>query len=99
MNKNEARSTHFGTFAKLLLDELHAFAFQAFVMHREIEELEIQKEQIIARRAYDLVQHTVLSIGPADLDRLTTDECVQSVPDLAELPVEKAEEQEKARET
>lgn len=95
MNQNEARATQFAAFARMVLDELHAVAFDALVMRRNSEELNRQQEQIIARRAYDLVQHAMLSIGPADLDMLTTEECVQRVPDLAELSVVEGQEEEK----
>lgn len=43
-------------------------------------------EQLIARRAYDLVTHAINSIGPYHLDVLSTKETVEDVPDMAEFP-------------
>lgn len=80
------RDTQFVGFAKLLVEELLQ-ADTSEIHTGDDGTLSRTWETLIARRAYDLVTHAVLSIGPADLDRLTTDECVQSVPDLAKLPV------------
>ena len=89
-NTNE-RNTHFAGFAKALWQELLAVDeghIDISDYNRIDEEMMEQYRAIIARRAYDLVQHTILNIGPADLDMLTTEECVQRVPDLTELPSE-----------
>lgn len=41
---------------------------------------------IIARRAYDLVKHTIECTEHIDLDRLSSDEHTERIPDLTELP-------------
>lgn len=79
------RDTQFAGFAKLLMQELIQ-ADTGNIHTGDDGALSRTWEALIARRAYDLVTHTVLSLGPANLDVLTADECVQRVPDLAELP-------------
>lgn len=71
----EACDTRFQGFAELLFEELHQAGDVWF---------DDRWKTVIARRAYDLVKHTILNIGPADLDILTTEECVQRVPDMDE---------------
>jgi hypothetical protein len=47
--------------------------------------------QIIARRAYDLVSHTMLNVSIADLDMLSQQECVQRIPDMTKWPEQEEE--------
>lgn len=73
------RDTHFQGFAKLLADELRVTGGYP------ISEV----KQLIARRSYDLVHHTLLNASLRDLDSLTTEECVVNIPDLSTLPEER----------
>lgn len=87
------RDTHFLGFASALFQEMQADLTALYVAlgsrrEQDIASAESIIQQLIARRTYDLVKHTILNIGPADLDMLTTEECVQRVPDLTELPKE-----------
>jgi len=81
------RDTHFQGFAKRLNEDINTLACSytagTFPGH---ETLQARIETIVARRAYDLVRHAIESIGPYDLDCLSTDECVMRVPDLPDLP-------------
>lgn len=74
------RDTHFLGFAKLLADELKVTGGYP------ISEV----KQLIARRAYDLVAHTIENTEHIDLDRLSTEEHVPRIPDLTAWPREQA---------
>ena len=73
------RDTQFAGFAKMLWQELY-------------HEIDWQQdsgegvEQIIARRAYDLVSHTLLNTGPMMLDCYSHEEQVAAIPDMTTWP-------------
>ena len=72
--------TQFARFAQALWQEL--LAVKGGYIEIGKHDIALEYTDILARRAYDLVAHTVYSIGPDDLDRLTSEECVQRIPDL-----------------
>lgn len=75
---NLNRDTQFQGFAKALMEELLTY-------FGDFEDM----EQIIARRAYDLVAHTLDHVEAVAFDRLSIGEHVESfIPDLPELPEE-----------
>jgi hypothetical protein len=77
----DPRYTQFQGFAKALLNELTGYEYSAC-------------EQIIARRAYDLVRHTVLSLSARHFQCLQDREIVASVPDMtawAESGIERSD--------
>ena len=78
--------TQFAGFAKALWQELLAVKGGYIEIGRD--DIALEYTDILARRAYDVAKHTVLSIGSAELDRLTTDECVLRIPDLTRLTQE-----------
>lgn len=75
------RETQFAGFAKLLVDNLFNRG-RVWVddAHRE------RWETTIAECAYDLVGHTLSSVAPIDLDRLSIEELVAKIPDLTMWP-------------
>lgn len=74
---SEIRDTQFAGFAELLSNELRGW---------ELSKPDVK--QIIARRAYDLVRHTIECTSHIDLDRLTSDEHTLRIPDLTTWPEE-----------
>lgn len=71
---NTDRDTHFAGFARSAIDEING-------AYSEDEEI-----IILARRAYDLVGHTIESTEHIDLDRLSTQEHILRIPDMPVLP-------------
>lgn len=71
------RDTHFLGFAKLLFREIKE-------EWNEDLSFDATLHKIIARRAYDLVKHTIESTSHYDLDVLLSDEHVAIIPDLTE---------------
>ncbi len=76
MSEQNPRDTHFVGFAKLLADELKVTGGYP------ISEV----KQLIARRAYDLVAHTLLNVSHYSMDALSSEEQIQEIPDMTELP-------------
>jgi len=77
------RDTHFTGFAKLLYDELENLRYRRpFTPDEYVREV----QTIIARRAYDLVFHTLMEVDPAWLDMLDTSEWTGRIPDMTEWP-------------
>lgn len=87
----QERETHFARFADRLMDELLSLCDYELV-ETASDRWRKEAEPIIARRAYDLVAHTIENTAHIDLDRLSTEEHVLRIPDLAELPKEEAEQ-------
>lgn len=87
------RDTQFQGFAKALVDELMSLELvyagvtidSPSSMSRYYRE---EWEKIIARRAYDLVLHTVECVDMVDLARLFRQEIAERIPDMTELPKE-----------
>ncbi len=82
MDKNEQeRNEHFQGFAKLLWSELQT------ALHDLIRE----PEDIIAQRAYDLVEHTIEAMKPSIYTNAFTPdnlaEISKIIPDLTEWPI------------
>lgn len=75
------RDTQFIGFANALVDDLRRNVGMG-------NDERLPYVQLIARRAYDLVKHAIEHIEHIDLDRLSSDEQVSKIPDLAELPKE-----------
>jgi hypothetical protein len=81
------RDTQFQGFAKVLLDEL----CEASIVMVETpfqDDWREEWEVTIARRAYDLVSHTIRNTSSRDLDVLDYDEIPPRIPDMLELPKE-----------
>ena len=81
------RDTHFAGFAKLLWDELlHVHEFGYIEVSDDEEEENVQYQEIIARRAYDLARHFVWHAMGGTENAITI--IVADVPDMTEWPVE-----------
>ncbi len=78
----DLRDTHFAGFADRLFWELHATGDVSFDNPHYYWSK--QWKQVIARAAYDLVAHTILNTEHISLDRLSTPEHVERIPDLPE---------------
>jgi hypothetical protein len=76
---SEPRDTQFAGFAKLVVDELLANSCVEV-----IDSAADLWEQVITRRAYDLVRHTIVSIHPRALQLLDDNEILRTVPDMPE---------------
>lgn len=96
----DRRDTQFSGFAQALtkeLDEIVGDVTAWGVKHNIDDETRIAKELsyrwkvLIARRAYDLVAHTLWNTASLDLERLSIAENVERIPDLPVLPEEDAE--------
>jgi hypothetical protein len=94
------RDTHFRGFAHLLMQEIdeQIGAVTEWGIEHEIDsqekiglELYSRWRTVIARRAYDLVFHTIMNIDPYHLDALSTEEIPARIPDMTEWPVEPTE--------
>ena len=85
---SQERDTHFQNFAKLLWDELMAVTDGYIdVSNDGFDDEWIEKHKaIIARRAYDLVKHTVLNIDEHWLIALPYKEIPARIPDVFEWP-------------
>ena len=81
MSENE-RDTKFQGFANLLLVEI----YRNFGHSIEEGVNEEQLRLLIARRAYDLVKHTIWNINPSHLDTLLCDEIPARIPDMDDFP-------------
>ena len=83
------RDEHFRGFAKLLFDDVAAMFMKWVVATRwEREEPAHDIQLYLARRAYDLVHHTLLHVEHINLDSLSYEEHVTRIPDMTELPEE-----------
>jgi hypothetical protein len=85
------RDTQFIGFAKLLLKELldDVLAEYGFIGGDRNAYADLNYdlaicEEIIAHRAYDLVEHAVTHADPKDLDVLGFDEAIGRIPDMVE---------------
>lgn len=78
------RDTQFKKFADLLFDELFVDG-DTWVDTINSYWKEEWKETI-ARRAYDLVVHTLSNTSHIDLDRLSEEEHAARIPDMVEWP-------------
>lgn len=81
---NNARDIQFQGFASDLWDEI----IQAGIDGIYGEDPDSYCKRIIARRAYDLVSHTVRNTSSRDLEVLDYDEIPPRIPDMTELPKE-----------
>ena len=87
-----ARDTQFHGFAKALWDELVRANGYGYIDVNKWDDDGIDPTnyiQVIARRAYDLVKHTLEHAEAIAFDRLSIGEhAEQYIPDLTELPKE-----------
>ncbi len=88
------RDTHFRGWAKRVQQELDmvlqkqvGFIYSGVTLYNG-DEIHRLLEQVLARRAYDLVSHTILNIDPYHLDALPSEEIPARIPDMTEWPVE-----------
>jgi len=81
---DNTRDTQFQGFAKLLLDEMDNV--DGIYIDTYLEHWREAWQDIIARRAYDLVKHA--QADPKDLDVLGFEEAIGRIPDMTELPKE-----------
>lgn len=84
---NTPRDTQFAGFAEKLSQEIHDMAC-SFTIFPGAYVLKRMECEIIARRAYDLVMHTLWNVASIDMETLFIDEMAAKVPDLTELPKE-----------
>lgn len=83
------RDTQFKGFASLILGEmLQASKTYSGLIDSESSTWQEAMQQIIARRAYDLIEHTICSENPIAHQCMSEDEIVASIPDLTEWPKE-----------
>ncbi len=82
------RDTHFAEFARAIWQELMLPNGFIDVSEGWLDEDEIAGyQQIIAQRAYDLVEHTLKEVNPHHLDGFSPLEwAVKSVPDIESFP-------------
>jgi len=80
------RDTHFAGFAKLVAEELPDPPIDDSYLGLPTAEWKETIQKIIARRAYDLVFHTLMEVDPAWLDMLDTSEWTGRIPDMTEWP-------------
>lgn len=78
------RDTHFSGFAKLLINELREKATITVMPNAAYDYVEPFIQHIIAKRAYDLVDHAIKSIEDIDVDSFNHDEIALLIPDLTE---------------
>lgn len=78
------RDTQFKAFAELLFGDF-PWRFDLYIESSD-DGWEERWKQRIARRAYDLVSHTLLNVSMSDLDMLSHEECVQRIPDMTAWP-------------
>lgn len=89
-----SRDKQFQQWARAAWEEMQELGKGTYVdangFTREMLAVEVEGVyiNILARAGYDLVRHTLENVGIADLDRLSTAECVKRIPDMAELPEE-----------
>ncbi len=80
------RDTHFVGFAKLLREELMN---TSTIYIQDWEESRLAEfEQVIARRAYDLVLISIKEASANDLEYVSAQEKMQYIPDMTEWPEE-----------
>ncbi len=93
MNTDNPRDTHFSGFAQAVVEEMYKLEFW-IEPGLEYDDMRQAFADIIARRAYDLVLHTVWQTIPASgstikkYQGLTIEEIAAMIPDLPELPEE-----------
>jgi hypothetical protein len=78
------RDTQFMGFAKALYEELTQNVILTNRGLSQIEAFKKDQELLIARRAYDLVEHT-LNYTTESMARMFTDEAIEAIPDMTEL--------------
>lgn len=89
--QSNPRDMQFKGFAKKLIEEMLAQRQGNWIDFNDWDHDEIEEySQVIARRAYDLVEHTLSWTAHIDLDRLLPDEHATRIPDLTEWPEESA---------
>lgn len=87
--KPGARDTQFAGFAKMLWEEVARNVSRHRDFLLDAKALRQEEEQIIARRAYDLVEYALSTVSPLDLDRLVIAEQVERTADLTAWPKER----------
>jgi len=86
-----SRDTQFACFGKLLYEELAQNVLLSDKRRlSEIEDFKHEQELIVARRVYDLVEHTIANIVPNDIQQSTNQksiaEIVETIPDMTKWP-------------
>jgi hypothetical protein len=90
-DKLSERDTHFNSFAVLQFDEVKPLMREWEQANREhnyafAQRIEGRIQDDLAKRAYDLVRHTIFHINPYWLDALDFDEIPARIPDMTEWP-------------
>lgn len=81
------RDSQFTQFASLVLSEmLEASKKYSGLIDSESGDWQEAMQRILARRAYDLVSHTVSSQNPIAYQLMDDDEIVATIPDMDGLP-------------
>jgi uncharacterized protein YbaA (DUF1428 family) len=84
--QSDPRDTQFQGFAKALWTELDERNFTSEACNPAMSMYRDEAITLIARRAYDLVKHTIENTEHYNLDVLSPDEHVERIPDMIELP-------------
>jgi len=80
------RDKQFTGFACRLLQELLNQGAYVAISEWATGDDRARSEQLIARRAYDLVSHTLCNTGPMMIDCYSHEEQIAAIPDLTEWP-------------
>lgn len=96
-SKSVGRDTQFAGFAEKLERDIHFLAFGMYHNHKTGEEVKQATRKMIARRAYDLVRHTVgysleyVSECGHPMSGAMGTRLLPSIPDLTKWPEETSE--------
>lgn len=83
-----SRDDQFAGFAARLLQELLDQGAYVAISEWATGGDSLKSEQLIARRVYDLVSHTLHNTGPMMLDCYSHEEQIAAIPDMRQWPEE-----------
>lgn len=81
-----SRDTQFMNYAMLVHNEILAIENEGLKNNWNNIDIYRRQQEIMARRAYDLVLHAVENVDMVDLARLFRQEIAERIPDMTELP-------------
>lgn len=84
----DKQATHFIGFARAVAEEI--YSLEGWYMDTLHDDMQEQFAEVIARRTYDLACHILMHAPTSSLQhccsRLEAEGCIESIPDLLELP-------------
>ena len=86
--KRMSRDTQFMNYAMLVHNEILAIENEGLKNNWNNIDIYRRQQEIMARRAYDLVLHAVENVDMVDLARLFRQEIAERIPDMIEPPKE-----------